>query len=125
MPGVTERPGLWVEAADVFVLSSRYEGWGIVLLEAMAAGLPVVSFDCEWGPGTMVRHGIDGMLVPREDVDALASTLEIMLGDAALRNRMALNAAASAQRYLPERILADWDAMAASVLKQNHDGARS
>ena len=118
MPGVTERPGLWVETADVFVLSSRYEGWGIVLLEAMAAGLPVVSFACEWGPAAMVEHGRDGILVPSNDVIALADALSNMLGDGALRTRLGANAEVSAKRYLPDRILSRWDAVAAQVLKR-------
>ncbi len=118
MPGVTERPGLWVETADVFVLSSRYEGWGIVLLEAMAAGLPVVSFACEWGPTDMVKHGEDGILVPNYDVEALAEALSNIIGDAALRDRLAISAASSAKKYLPERILAEWDAVAASTLER-------
>lgn len=109
MPGVTSRPGLWIEAADVFVLSSRYEGWGIVLLEAMAAGLPVVSFECEWGPGTMVTNGVDGILVPRENAGALAKALDEMLSNAAGREKMAAAAAISARKYLPENILAQWD----------------
>src|SRR3546814_9181369 len=62
-PGLSERPGSWIESADVFVLSSRYEGWGIVLLEAMAAGLPVVSLDCPWGPAEMVEHRQNGLIV--------------------------------------------------------------
>ncbi len=119
LPGVTQRPGLWVETADVFVLSSRYEGWGIVLLEAMAAGLPVVSFACEWGPSDMVKHGEDGILVPSNNVDALAEALSRMLGDGELRSRLAANAEASAKRYLPERILSQWDAVASSALKHS------
>ncbi len=116
---MTQRPGLWVETADVFVLSSRYEGWGIVLLEAMAAGLPVVSFECEWGPSDMVKHGEDGILVPSNDVDALAEALSGVLGDGELRGRLATNAEASAKRYLPERILSQWDAVASSALKHS------
>ena len=75
MPGVTAEPGAWIETADVFVLSSRYEGWGIVLLEAMTAGLPVVSFDCEWGPRDMVTDGHDGLLVKDGDVEHLLDHL--------------------------------------------------
>ncbi|OAP39805.1 amylovoran biosynthesis protein AmsD [Sinorhizobium glycinis] len=118
MPGVTDRPGQWVETADIFVLSSRYEGWGIVLLEAMAAGLPVVSFACEWGPCDMVKHGEDGILVPGNDVEALSEALSNIIGDAALRDRLAVNAASSAKKYLPERILAEWDSVAASTLER-------
>ena len=71
-PGVSDRPGSWVEATDVFVLSSRFEGWGIVLLEAMSAGLPVVSFDCEFGPREMITNDVDGLLVSNGDVAALS-----------------------------------------------------
>ncbi|MCA1439302.1 glycosyltransferase family 4 protein [Ensifer sp. IC4062] len=119
MPGVTERSGLWLETADVFVLSSRYEGWGIALLEAMAAGVPVVSFACEWGPTDMVRHGEDGILVSSGDVNALAEALANVLGDGALRMRLAANAKASAKRYSSEHILSQWDALASSALQRS------
>ena len=118
MPGITNKPGIWVETADAFVLSSRYEGWGIVLLEAMAAGLPVVSFDCEWGPRAMVTDGHDGLLVPLGDINALAEALAKVLSDARLREQLAANAAVTAQRYAPERIMADWDEVLGAVLRK-------
>ena len=123
MPGITSKPGIWVETADAFVLSSRYEGWGIVLLEAMAAELPVVSFDCEWGPRAMVTDGHDGVLVPPGDIDGLAEALSRVLGDVRLREQLAANAASTAQKYTPERIMAQWDeVLRAALSKQSATG---
>ncbi|NLS07807.1 glycosyltransferase family 4 protein [Rhizobium sp. P32RR-XVIII] len=116
MPGVTSSPGQWIETADVFVLSSRYEGWGIVLLEAMAAGIPVVSFECKWGPGEMVTDQHDGILVEPENVDALADALDLVLRDSTLREKLAENAMSSAKSYSQERVLQAWDDLVASAL---------
>ncbi len=87
LPGLTERPGQWVEDATVFVLSSRFESFGNVVTEAMAAGLPVVTTDCPWGPGEIVRHGVDGWVVAPEDVAALADGLATLMADGELRAR--------------------------------------
>jgi glycosyltransferase involved in cell wall biosynthesis len=115
-PGVTERAGGWIETTDVFVLSSRYEGWGIVLLEAMAAGLPVVSFDCNFGPADMITNETDGLLVPNGDVEALAAALSRMLGDADLRRRLGDAAAASARRFESGPVMARWDEVVREAL---------
>ncbi|MDB5524068.1 MAG: putative glycosyltransferase [Rhizobium sp.] len=116
LPGITAKPGQWVETANVFVLSSRYEGWGIVLLEAMAAGLPVVSFNCDFGPSEMVEHGQDGLLVAPENVDALAEAMAQLLRDKQLRERLSANAVRTALRYTPECVLAEWDGVLRDVL---------
>lgn len=122
MPGVTSRPGAWVDTADVFVLSSRFEGWGIALLEAMAADLPVVSFDCEWGPREMIEDEQSGLLVEPGNVDALARALSRVLGDGGLRRRLAAAAGPSARRFTPQYIVEQWDEVAHAALATRFTG---
>jgi glycosyltransferase involved in cell wall biosynthesis len=101
--------GDWYESADVFVLSSRREGFPMVLVEAMANGLPAVSFDCDTGPRDIIRHEVDGLLVPPQDTVKLAEAMARVMGDAALRKRMAARAIEVRDRFSMARIGAMWD----------------
>lgn len=107
--GTSRCPEEWVSSASAFVLSSRYEGFGNVLAEAMAGGLAVVAYDCEFGPREIVQNGVNGLLVPAEDVMAMASALNMIMGNGELRNRLGNAARAVAKRYDPDEIVDQWD----------------
>lgn len=111
LPGTSEAPGGWINSGDVFVLSSRFEGFGNVLVEAMLAGLPVVSFECDFGPSEIVDDGVDGLLVAPENALKLAETLQSVLSDPALRSRLGAAAAISARRYSLHDTILKWDAV--------------
>ena len=94
--------------SSIFVLSSRFEGFGMVLVEAMACGLPVVSFDCPAGPDEIITDGVDGLLVPSGDVHALAEKLMILMSDENLRRRLGQQARQTAQRYDMATLADQW-----------------
>lgn len=94
--------------SSIFVLSSRFEGFGMVLVEAMACGLPVVSFDCPAGPDEIITDGVDGLLVPSGDVHALAEKLMVLMSDENLRRRLGQQARQTAQRYDMATLADQW-----------------
>lgn len=122
LPGLTERPGQWVEDAEVFVLSSRFESFGNVITEAMVAGLPIVSFDCPWGPGDILADEVDGLLVAPESVEALAAGMRRLIADPELRQRLGEAAVQGVQRFRQDAIVARWDAL---VREATATGGRS
>lgn len=94
--------------SSIFVLSSRFEGFGMVLTEAMACGLPVVSFDCPWGPRSIISDGEDGFLVENGNVDALASSLSQLMQNPSLCKSMAKVGQMNVQRFYMEQIANRW-----------------
>lgn len=94
--------------SGIFVLSSRFEGFGMVILEAMACGLPVVSFDCPWGPRSIITDGEDGLLVEIGKTEALAKALSKVMDDSQLRASLGKAAAKSVERFRIEQIAHRW-----------------
>lgn len=94
--------------SSVFVLPSRFEGFGLVLIEAMACGVPVVSFDCENGPRSIITDGEDGFLVRPFDTGAFVEKVVLLMNDANLRKRMGGNARKTAAQYDIEIIGRQW-----------------
>ncbi|XAW89660.1 glycosyltransferase family 4 protein [Vibrio sp. CDRSL-10 TSBA] len=94
--------------AQFYILTSRNEGFPMVLLEAQAHGLPIVSFDCETGPAEIISHEQDGFLIPAFDVAAFADKVAQLASDEALRERMSQSALSNRRRFSKEAIIQLW-----------------
>lgn len=94
--------------SSIFVLSSRFEGFGMVITEAMACGLPVVSFDCPWGPRSIISNQEDGLLIEDGNVVALAEGLSFMMNDNSLRQSMHNAGLRNVQRFSIGQIAERW-----------------
>ena len=106
--GPVDDVGKVYKESSIFVLSSRFEGFGLVLVEAMESGLSVVSFDCPAGPDEIITDGYDGLLAPSGDVKALANNLMLLMADEKLRKRLSHNARQSARQYEMDLIADRW-----------------
>lgn len=109
LPGSVRAARACLAEADLFVLSSRVEGFPNVLLEAMACGLAVVSFDCPSGPREIVRDGYDGLLVEAGNVAALEAAMSALMTSPAHREQLGRNARQVLERFSTTRIMAQWD----------------
>ena len=94
--------------SDFYVLSSRFEGFGLVITEAMECGLPVVAFNCQSGPSEIISDGKDGILVKDGDVIALAGAMQRLMDDSKLRSEMGLSAIAKAGHYSIDNVMSKW-----------------
>lgn len=115
LPGRAGNLGPWYAGADLYVMSSRFEGFPNTLAEALAHGLPVVSFDCDTGPRDIIRHEIDGLMVPAGDVPGLTAALDRLMGDAGLRRLFSARAIEVRERFSMERIAGLWEILFAEL----------
>ncbi len=109
LPGATQHPEHVLRSATIFVLSSRLEGMPMTLLEAMALGRPVIACDCDHGPRDIISDGIDGVLVPPEDVEALASAIDALLRDDDRRAGLARRAVEVRDRFAMGAVSGQWE----------------
>lgn len=105
---------LWT--ASAFLLTNRFEGYPLATLESLAHGCPVIAYDIKYGPREQITDGVDGYVVPRGDVEALAARAVTLLRDPALRDRMSAAALAKAADHGPARFLQEWRAALEGVV---------
>ena len=115
MPGATDDMGAAMGTGSLFVLSSRLEGFPLILLEAMSKGLACVAFDCPTGPADIIDDRRNGLLVPAEDADALSQAITEMIEDHELRHRCAAAGPASAAAYAREELEPVWERFFADI----------
>lgn len=101
--------------SSLLVMSSNYEGFGVVLVEAMSCGVPVISFDCKCGPKDIIQPGINGLLVPNGDIQALADAMMKVMEDEAYRKMLSLNARKVVDTYSEQAVMAQWIRLFTSI----------
>lgn len=94
--------------SSIFLLTSRFEGFGMVLIEAMACGVPVVSFDCPWGPADIIKNGEDGFLVEYLNTTEAAEKVVQLIESPELRMKMGIRARENVQRYSRNTVMKQW-----------------
>lgn len=94
--------------SSMLVMSSHYEGFPMVMIEAMACGLPVVSFDYKCGPGDIIEDGVNGLLVKDGDIEGLAAAMTRLMSDRAYRRELSANARKVTDTYSEEAVMARW-----------------
>jgi GalNAc-alpha-(1->4)-GalNAc-alpha-(1->3)-diNAcBac-PP-undecaprenol alpha-1,4-N-acetyl-D-galactosaminyltransferase len=118
MPGVVGEPTDWLRKAFFFVHPSRYEGFPNAILEAMACGLAVIATDCPSGPAEIIRHNENGLLVPKDDVNALSAAMLSLMKDNDLCQRLGDQALLVKTTFCQNSIMTQWDALIKKVSEQ-------
>jgi glycosyltransferase involved in cell wall biosynthesis len=109
LPGAFPDITIAYEQASIFCLSSRYEGFGLVLIEAMAFGLPIISTACETGPRELLEDKHDAVMVAIEDHVALAEALLRLITDSFEADKLATASREKTRLFATERIVREWD----------------
>ena len=116
--GHVSEPFALLARAELFVMSSRFEAFPNALIEAMACGVPAVSFNCRSGPDEIIRHDVDGLLVPPGDIEALAAAMERLMASPTERTRLAAQAIASGDRFALPKIMGIWEELLTKLTEQ-------
>lgn len=116
LPGITSQPYQEMKKADIFVLSSRYEGFPNVLSEAMACGLPAISTNCPYGPSDLIENEKNGILVDVDDIEAMAKEIRRLIENEKLRRELGQEARRTVEKYSIDIVMGMWENAVREVL---------
>ncbi len=106
--------------SSIYALTSRFEGFPMILLEAMSYGLPVVAMDCKCGPREIITHYSDGFLIEEQALEAFAEKLRLLMQNESLRQRMGAKASHNILRFSEDTIMDEWNTLFTHSTKSNH-----
>ena len=104
--------------SSLLLSTSLFEPFGLVIPEAMSCGLPVVAFDCPYGPKDIISDGVNGFLINNDDVEAFVEKLSRLMGDSSLRKKIGAQAVEVAERYKPTYIMPQWKSLFEKLLSE-------
>ena len=116
--GSLRNPFKILRQAKIFVMASRNEGFPMAHGEALACGLPVIATDCPSGPREMIRHNIDGLLVPNQDISALATAMKYLMSYEHERQRLAAKTMEVTERFNIDKIMTKWEILIQKLLEK-------
>jgi len=116
MKPIKEISKMYIDSS-IYIMTSRFEGFPMVLLEAQSFGLPIVSFDCDTGPRDIIHNGIDGFLVKPYDINEMANRIEQLIKDKELRKRFGINAIKNSDNFSDEKIYSIWEKLFKNLQK--------
>jgi glycosyltransferase involved in cell wall biosynthesis len=112
----------WLSAADIYALSSAFEGYPNSLLEALASGVPAVAYDCQTGPRELIANGVNGILIQPPSITGLEAALALLMDDEATRQRLAVDARLAAQSHALSQIAPKWEAVFVQAVRARRLG---
>ncbi len=118
--GFQVNPFMYMARAVALVLPSSWEGFGNVLIEAMASGIPVISTDCPSGPSEIITDGLNGLLVPVDDEGALTKAMLKVLNDSDMRVRLVHEAMKRVELYRVQNVVAEYERIFSAVMGDQH-----
>lgn len=111
LKGITNDVESVYDNASIYVMSSRFEGFGMVLIEAQSRGLPIVSFDCPSGPAEIIQNEVNGYLVESKNTKALSNQIKYLIEHKPIRENFSKKALISAKRFTVNNIMTQWTSL--------------